>query len=441
MSRAEDTLTAEGERMSPWPAQIAIIGAGTMGLGIAEQFALAGRRVRLTDATADLARLAKQKLLARVAGHVAAGLLPEEAIARLDAVEALDDIPATVAGAEFILEAVPEDRAAKAAVLALCAEHAPREAVIASNTSSFPIDGLAAFVSEPTRFLGTHWFNPPEWTPGVEVIAHAGTAPDVVARVLAFLSEVGKLPVLVGNGPGFVANRIQNALFLEAVRCVEEGLASPQEVDAIVRSTFGFRLPFFGPFQIADMAGLDLRPVPDRRYGRARSSARSRSPIWPGSIPMRGCSRRYSTSWASASSSPTCSASNWRRGGSGRRAARASPTTPPSSATNCTWIATVIMPHWRRSSSGSRQRPPPGLRRAPRRCDTVAPLVERAARRVMRPRFSSWEPVRFAADILLNQRTGSAFKHQGHKKGRGSSSLSLCAMMPTAGFEPATKGL
>ncbi len=270
MSRAEDTLTAEGERMSPWPAQIAIIGAGTMGLGIAEQFALAGRRVRLTDATADLARLAKQKLLARVAGHVAAGLLPEEAIARLDAVEALDDIPATVAGAEFILEAVPEDRAAKAAVLALCAEHAPREAVIASNTSSFPIDGLAAFVSEPTRFLGTHWFNPPEWTPGVEVIAHAGTAPDVVARVLAFLSEVGKLPVLVGNGPGFVANRIQNALFLEAVRCVEEGLASPQEVDAIVRSTFGFRLPFFGPFQIADMAGLDLRPVPDRRYGRAR---------------------------------------------------------------------------------------------------------------------------------------------------------------------------
>lgn len=257
MSRAEDTLTAEGERMSPWPAQIAIIGAGTMGLGIAEQFALAGRRVRLTDATADLARLAKQKLLARVAGHVTAGLLPEEAIARLDAVEALDDIPATVAGAEFILEAVPEDRAAKAAVLALCAEHAPREAVIASNTSSFPIDGLAAFVSEPTRFLGTHWFNPPEWTPGVEVIAHAGTAPDVVVRVLAFLSEVGKLPVLVGNGPGFVANRIQNALFLEAVRCVEEGLASPQEVDAIVRSTFGFRLPFFGPFQIADMAGLD----------------------------------------------------------------------------------------------------------------------------------------------------------------------------------------
>lgn len=93
--------------------------------------------------------------------------------------------------------------------------------------------------------------------PGVEVIPHAGTAPDVVASVMAFLGGVGKRPVVVGNGPGFVANRIQNALFLEAVRCVEEGLASPGEVDEIVRSTFGFRLPFFGPFQIADMAGLD----------------------------------------------------------------------------------------------------------------------------------------------------------------------------------------
>lgn len=250
-------MTGTGGRSDLWPTQIAIIGAGTMGLGIAEQFALAGRRVLITDATPELARQAKGRLVARVAGHVAAGLLPQEAIARLDAVEARDDIPATVRGADFILEAVPEDRAAKATVLALCAQHASPEAIIASNTSSFPIDGLAEFVADPARFLGTHWFNPPEWTPGIEVIPHDGTAPDVVARMVAFLGAIGKMPVVVGNGPGFVANRIQNALFLEAVRCVEEGLASPDEVDAIVRSTFGFRLPFFGPFQIADMAGLD----------------------------------------------------------------------------------------------------------------------------------------------------------------------------------------
>ena len=103
-----------------------------------------------------------------------------------------------------------------------------------------------------------HWFNPPEWTPGIEVIPAAATDPEVVERVVGFLRGIGKRPAVVGDGPGFVANRIQNALFLEAVRCVEEGLASPQEVDEVVRSCFGFRLPFFGPFQIADMAGLDV---------------------------------------------------------------------------------------------------------------------------------------------------------------------------------------
>jgi len=103
-----------------------------------------------------------------------------------------------------------------------------------------------------------HWFNPPEWTPGVEVIPAAATAPEVVGRLVEFLRAIGKRPAVVGDGPGFVANRIQNALFLEAVRCVEEGLASPQEVDEVVRSCFGFRLPFFGPFQISDMAGLDV---------------------------------------------------------------------------------------------------------------------------------------------------------------------------------------
>jgi 3-hydroxybutyryl-CoA dehydrogenase len=113
-------------------------------------------------------------------------------------------------------------------------------------------------VERPGRFVGTHWFNPPEWTPGVEVIPAAATDPEVVERVMVFLRALGKRPAAVGDGPGFVANRIQNALFLEALRCVEEGLASPQEVDEVVRSCFGFRLPFFGPFQIADMAGLDV---------------------------------------------------------------------------------------------------------------------------------------------------------------------------------------
>jgi 3-hydroxybutyryl-CoA dehydrogenase len=106
--------------------------------------------------------------------------------------------------------------------------------------------------------MGMHWFNPPEWTPGIEVIPARVTDPQHVERVRAFLLKIGKRPIVVGSGPGFVANRIQMALFREALACVEDGLASPAEVDEVVRSCFGFRLPFFGPFQIADMAGLDV---------------------------------------------------------------------------------------------------------------------------------------------------------------------------------------
>ena len=241
-----------------WPRGAAIIGAGTMGLGVAECFAAAGIQVWLTDATPELSREAKERLAERARGHTESGLLSAEAAGRAESVETADDAPAAARDADLVFEAVPEDLELKREILTACSEAATPEAVIVSNTSSFPMDELAKSVEPRERFLGTHWFNPPEWTPGVEVIPAADTEPEVVERVVGFLRGLGKRPAVVGDGPGFVANRIQNALFLEALRCVEEGLASPQEVDEVVRSCFGFRLPFFGPFQIADMAGLDV---------------------------------------------------------------------------------------------------------------------------------------------------------------------------------------
>jgi 3-hydroxybutyryl-CoA dehydrogenase len=241
-----------------WPGVVAVVGAGTMGLGVAECFAAAGIGVRLTDATPDLTRRAKERLVERARGHAAAGLLAREAVERAEAVETADSAAEAASGVDLVFEAVPEDMDLKRETLGACSGAAPSEAVIVSNTSSLPINDLAAFVERPEGFCGMHWFNPPEWTPGVEVIPARATAAETVERVVEFLRGVGKRPAVVGDGPGFVANRIQNALFLEAVRCVEEGLASPQEVDEVVRSCFGFRLPFFGPFQIADMAGLDV---------------------------------------------------------------------------------------------------------------------------------------------------------------------------------------
>jgi 3-hydroxybutyryl-CoA dehydrogenase len=241
-----------------WPSKVAVIGAGTMGLGVAECFAAAGIGVRLADATPEMTREAKGRLVRRARGHAEAGLLSEEAAERAAAVEAADDAPAATRDAGLVFEAVPENLDLKHEILAACSAAAPPDAVIVSNTSSLPMDELTGAVELPERFLGMHWFNPPEWTPGVEVIPAAATNPEVVERVMRFLRSIGKRPAIVGSSPGFVANRIQVALFLEAVRCVEEGLASPQEVDEVVRSCFGFRLPFFGPFQIADMAGLDV---------------------------------------------------------------------------------------------------------------------------------------------------------------------------------------
>jgi 3-hydroxybutyryl-CoA dehydrogenase len=248
----------ERDSRTGWPSSAAVIGAGTMGLGVAECFAVAGITVLLTDATPELTGEARERLVRRAKGHAEAGLLSEEAAQRTEAVQTADDVAGAVSDADFVFEAVPEDIGLKEEILGSCSEEAPEEAVIVSNTSSLPIGDLSEFVGRPGRFCGMHWFNPPEWTPGVEVIPAAATEEEVVERLVEFLRSIGKRPAVVGDGPGFVANRIQNALFLEAVRCVEEGLASPQEVDEVVRSCFGFRLPFFGPFQVADMAGLDV---------------------------------------------------------------------------------------------------------------------------------------------------------------------------------------
>jgi 3-hydroxybutyryl-CoA dehydrogenase len=250
-------MHTEAER-GEWPRTAAVLGAGTMGLGVAECFAAAGMAVRLSDATPELAREAKERLVARARGHADAGLLPGEAVARAEGVEAAGGTAVAVAGVDLVFEAVPESVAVKEEVLGVCSAAASSEAVIVSNTSSLPMDDLARFVEVPGRFCGMHWFNPPEWTPGVEVIPAETTDGETVGRLVGFLRSIGKRPAVVGSGPGFVANRIQNALFLEAVRCVEDGLASPEEVDEVVRSCFGFRLPFFGPFAVADMAGLDV---------------------------------------------------------------------------------------------------------------------------------------------------------------------------------------
>ena len=241
-----------------WPRCAAIIGAGTMGLGVAESWIAAGVTVTLVDVTPEQTRLAQTRLAQRVQKHAQAGLVDPAVSVRIASMPAVDSIASAVADVDLVFEAVFERIEVKREVLNAI-EAATRPATqIASNTSSLPIDDLAALLRHPQRFLGMHWFNPPEWTPGIELIPAQSTDPQAVEQARTFLQAIGKRPIVVGSGPGFVANRIQLALFREALACVEDGLASPEAVDEVVRSCFGFRLPFFGPLQIADMAGLDV---------------------------------------------------------------------------------------------------------------------------------------------------------------------------------------
>jgi 3-hydroxybutyryl-CoA dehydrogenase len=239
--------------------QVAVVGSGYMGGGIAQVFALAGRHVRIADVTAEHALRSRQRIVDEAADYAGRGMFPEDAAERVAAhVTAADSIEAAVRDVDFVEEAVPEILSLKHETLARISAAARPETLIGSNTSTISIAALAEPVVHPERFLGVHFSNPAPFIPGVEVIPHAGTRPDAAAEVIALLAESGKLGVEVADVTGFVLNRLQYALFTEAARLVEEGVATAEAVDTITRTTFGYRLPFFGPFAIADMAGLDV---------------------------------------------------------------------------------------------------------------------------------------------------------------------------------------
>ncbi len=238
---------------------VAVVGSGYMGGGIAQVLALGGARVALADVSQEIAEKNLERLIGEAEQFVADGLFPEDAVQRLrDQLWAAPSIEDAVANASYIEEAVPEIIDIKHSTLRRISDAAPADAVIGSNTSTILIAKLAEAVANPGRFLGVHFSNPAPFIPGVEVIPHEGTTPETVAVAREIVELTGKHAAVVKDVTGFVLNRLQYALFHEAAQVVEQGIASAEDVDTLVRTTFGFRLPFFGPFAIADMAGLDV---------------------------------------------------------------------------------------------------------------------------------------------------------------------------------------
>ena len=239
--------------------RIAVVGSGYMGGGMAQVFLMAGYPCVIADATAELAQQSRERLIAEAREFEAEGLFaPGSTTIIAEGLECADSIEEAAADADYIAEVVPERQDLKAQVLARICSAARPEAIIGSNTSAMPIGLLSGFVSEPERFLGVHWMNPAPFVPCVELIPSEHTSPDAVEFSERLITSLGKVAVRVPDQTGFVANRLQYALFQEATRMVEEGLATPRQIDQVVSNSFGFRLPFFGPFATADMAGLDV---------------------------------------------------------------------------------------------------------------------------------------------------------------------------------------
>ncbi|MFC5134684.1 MULTISPECIES: 3-hydroxyacyl-CoA dehydrogenase family protein [Haloferacaceae] len=257
----DETDSADGGAIEPGRIErIAVVGAGTMGHGIAAALAGDGRFVTVYDVdedALDAARVAIEDAVATLVDHEGHDL--EDADRVLGSIAYDSTLSTTVADADLVIEAVPEDESIKRDVLGRIERAAPPHAVIATNTSSFSITRLADALERPERFLGTHWFHPPHIVPVVEIVRGEATADGPVRAVETLLEDAGKTPVVVEKDvPGFIGNRIQSAMAREAWALLEEGVASAEDIDKAVKGTFGFRLPALGVFEKGDHSGLDV---------------------------------------------------------------------------------------------------------------------------------------------------------------------------------------
>ena len=239
---------------------IAVIGAGTMGHGIAQVFALAGLQVALTDRDEQVLEKAKPRIQANLATCLDHGFVDKDRAAAAPARIALaSNLADAVSQADFIVEAVFENLDVKREVLRQLEAHCPAHAIITSTTSSFRAGDLAVALAHPERFLVTHYWNPPYIIPAVEVVPGERTSAEAVEITVTLLKTVGKYPALVKKDvAGFVGNRLQHALRREAIAIVAQGIASPEDVDLVARLSFGLRLPVVGPLETVDLGGLDL---------------------------------------------------------------------------------------------------------------------------------------------------------------------------------------
>lgn len=236
-----------------YPERVVVVGGGTMGAGIAQAFATIGSQVTVIEASKEYAAAARERLSASLAKAEQRDKV-DSAATVLERIDERTGVPP--GDADLYIEAVPEDIAMKTVVLQRISVSAGPEAVIATNTSSLPITGLARAVTNPGRFIGMHFFNPVPASVLVELIRHDGTTGSAIERARSWITALGKESILVRDTPGFATSRLGVAVGLEAIRMLEEGVGSAEDIDTAMR--LGYRWPM-GPLRLTDLVGLDVR--------------------------------------------------------------------------------------------------------------------------------------------------------------------------------------
>ncbi|MEX0979481.1 MAG: 3-hydroxyacyl-CoA dehydrogenase family protein [Gemmatimonadota bacterium] len=237
--------------------RVAVLGAGTMGHGIAQVAASVGCRVTLFDVDSAAATRGVERIAANLDKGVSLGKVePEARDATLSRVETGTDLSDAVRDADLVIEAAPESMEIKSGLFRTVEEAADADAILASNTSSLSIEELADVLGRPERFLGLHFFNPVHIMGLVEIVYGNRTSPQTLERAVAFVERLGKEPVVVRDSPGFASSRLGVALGLEAMRMLEEGVADAKSIDRAME--LGYRHPM-GPLRLTDLVGLDVR--------------------------------------------------------------------------------------------------------------------------------------------------------------------------------------
>jgi 3-hydroxybutyryl-CoA dehydrogenase len=237
--------------------RVTVVGAGTMGHGIAYVAALSGFEVCLTDSRAEVLPLALGRLNDLLAVAAKRGKLAEpDRVAAAGRLRAEHEFAPAVAGADVVIEAVHEHLGVKQQLFAELERTAPADALLATNTSSLSVADIAAALQEPGRVVGMHFFNPVHAMKLVEVVTHPRAAPATVERAVAIARALGKEPIVVQDSPGFASSRLGLALGLEAMRMLERGVASAEDIDKAME--LGYNHPM-GPLKLTDLVGLDVR--------------------------------------------------------------------------------------------------------------------------------------------------------------------------------------